>query len=177
MAFAAFGSILLSLRSRGSVSVTAEGVFRTVDTRTRFLAWAEIEGLVPMPYGGVTLVAAPGEVDMVIPRFLDDYRACIAEIKNHGIRRLPPSSLRRRRKTTWIDSVRTFFIAALVSLAINSHASHRIRIAAFSALIAGMAWMLKSNWEKTDQTMPRWIEIIIVLGMALYILRRITLSW
>jgi hypothetical protein len=177
MAFAALGSILLSLKSRGSVSVTAEGVFRTVDTRTRFLAWAEIEGLVPMPYGGVTLVAAPGKVDIVIPRFLDDYRACIAEIKNHSIRRLPPSSLRRRRKTTWIDSVRTFFIAALVSLALNSHASHRVRIATFSALIAGMAWMLTFSREKTDQTMARWVVILIVLGMALYILRRMTLSW
>jgi hypothetical protein len=177
MAFAALGSILLSFKSRGSVSVTAEGVFRTVDTRTRFLAWAEIEGLVPMPYGGVTLVAAPGKVDIVIPRFLDDYRACIAEIKNHSIQAISPSRLRRKRKTTWIESIRAFFLAFLASLAMNSHVSHRVRIATFSALIGGVAWMLKSSWEKTDQTMPRWVEFLFVLGVVLYILRRITLAW
>ena len=127
-----------------------------------------------MPYGGVTLVAAPGKVDIVIPRFLDDYRACVTEIKNHSIQAISPSRLRRKRKTTWIESIRAFLLACLVSLAMNSHASHRVRIAAFSALIAGVAWMLKSSWEKTDQTIPRWVEILILLGLALYVFRRMT---
>jgi hypothetical protein len=94
MAIVTFGSIMLTLDSRGTVSVTGEGVTRTVGSRTHSLAWSEIQGLVPMPYSGTTLVSVPGKPNIVIPRFLDDYRTCIAEIKDHNIRALPPSSLR-----------------------------------------------------------------------------------
>jgi hypothetical protein len=177
MAFAALGSILLSFKSRGSVSVTAEGVFRTVDTRIRSLAWTEIEGLVPMPYGGVTLVAAPGKADIVIPRFLDDYRACIAEIKNHSVQALAPGSLRRKRKTSWMDTVRILFLSASVSLAMNAHASHRARIASFSVLIAGFAWFLRSDAANPDQAIPRWVSFTFFLGFSLFVLRYMTLNW
>jgi len=177
MAFAALGSIMLSLKSRGTVSVTPEGVFRTVDTRTRLLAWSDIQGLVPMPYGGVTLVAAPGKFNIVIPRFLDDYRACIAEIKNYGTQSLPPSSLRKNQKTTWIDAARIFLPAFFVSLAMNSHESHRVRIASFGAVIACAVWMLRNDLAKPDQTTPRWVGFVLILAVALYVLRRMTLNW
>jgi hypothetical protein len=177
MAFAALGSIMLSLKSRGTVSVTSEGVFRTVDTRTRSLTWSEIKGLVPMPYGGVTLVAAPGKSNIVIPRFLDDYRACIAEIKNYGTQPLPPSSLRKNKKTTWIDSARIFSLAFFVSLAMNAHESHRVRIASLGAVVACAVWMLKSDLAKPDQTTPRWVGPVLILVVALYVLRRMTLNW
>ena len=122
-AMTALGSILLSLRARGTVSVTAEGVFRTIKSRTHSLAWSDIDGFVPMPYGGITLIAASAKDNIVIPRFLDDYRACIDEIKNQGIHVLPASSLRQKRKTSWIDGVRNFSFIVLSSLAINSHES------------------------------------------------------
>ena len=103
MAFAALGSILLSVRSRGVLAITAEGISRSVNARTRTLAWSEILGFVAMPYGGVTLIATTGKSDIVIPRFLDDYRACIKEIKDQGIHLLPPSSLHRKSKTSWLS--------------------------------------------------------------------------
>ena len=177
MAIAAFGSIGLSLRSRGSVSITAEGVSRTVATRTRSLAWAEIEGLVAMPYGGVTLVAVPGKMDIVIPRFLDDYRACIAEIKNHSIQTLAQSSLRRKRKTSWMDAARIVLVSLAVSLALDSHGSHSVRIASFVVLLASIALFVRSDAQNRDRTVSRWISFTLFVGIALFILRRMSLNW
>jgi hypothetical protein len=176
MAFAASGSILLSLKSRGSVSVTAEGIVRTIDSRNSSLSWDEIEGFVPMPHGGVRIIAASGKADIFVPRFLDDYRACIAEIKDHGIRAISHDRLTKSTKKIWFESVRIFFVAYAINLTLNSHLSHRFRIAAFGSMMASAAWVLKSSWTK-PQTVPRWVEFLFLLGIGIYVLRRLTLSW
>ncbi len=177
MAFAAMGSILLSLRSRGTVTVTAEGVVRTVNARTRSLAWSEIQGLVPMPYGGVTLVAATADCDIVIPRFLDDYRACIAELKDHGVRTIPASSLRRKSKSNWRDTARLVCFIFFYSLATGPYESHRLRIASFSASTALALWLLQNDWAKADLTTPRWFTLVVFLGILLFGLWRMAHSW
>ena len=177
LAVAALGSITLSLKSRGTVSVTSEGVFRTVKSRTQFLPWSEIIGLVPMPYGGVTLISAPGASDLVIPRFLDDYRACIAEIKDHGIQVLPASSLRQKRKTTWVDVVPSVLFIFLYSLAMNAHQSHPVRIASFGGALSCMVWVLEAQWSKPDPTTLRWVTPVVFVCIAVYALIRIFLSW
>jgi len=176
-AIASFGSISLTLKSRGTVTVTGEGVSRAVGSRSQFLAWSDIEGLVPMPYGGVTLVSTPGKSDLIIPRFLDDYRACIAEIKEHNIRAIPASILRRKQKTTWTSVVRNFACTFFYILAMNPHESHRGRIASFCAAIAFMAWMVQEDWSKPGPTAPRWVALVAILGVILYALRRMAISW
>ena len=177
MAMAALGSILLSLRARGTVSVTAEGVFRTIKSRTHSLAWSDIDGFVPMPYGGITLIAASAKDNIVIPRFLDDYRACIAEIKNQGIHVLPVSSLRQKRKTSWIDQVRNVPFIVLSSLAINSHESHSVRIASFGGAILLLVYMLQTSWSKPNAIKSRWAMFGILFAVALFALLRMALTW
>lgn len=176
MAMAALGSIMLSLKARGTVSVTAQGVFRTIKSRTHSLAWSEIDGFVPMPYGGITLIAAAGKGNLVIPRFLDDYRACIAEIKNQGIHALPASTLRQTRKTSWIHGVRNFSFIVLSSLALNAHESHPVRIASFSGAILFLVYLLQTHWSKPDH-ITRWKTFGVFLGIALLALLRMNLTW
>ena len=176
MTLAVLGSIMLSLRSRGTVNVTTEGVVRTVKARTQFLAWSEIQGLVSMPYGGVTLIAAPEQSSIVIPRFLNDYRACIAEIKEHGIQVLPASSLRQKRKTPWVDQLRNFFFVFLSSLAMSSHESHPVRIASFSGAILLLVYVLRTYCSKPDQ-ITRLNTFGVFLGIALFALLRMAFTW
>jgi hypothetical protein len=46
------------------------------------LRWVDIEGFVGTPIrSGVKLILRKGRRTIVIPRFLDDYWGCIAEIK------------------------------------------------------------------------------------------------
>ncbi len=165
MTFAALGSILLSVRSHGIVGITAEGISRSVNarTRTRTLAWSEILGLVAMPYGGVTLIAARGKSDIVIPRFLDDYRACIKEITDHGIHLLPPSSLHRKSKTSWRGTTKTFGFIFVYTLATASHDSHRTRIACISSALVLAVWLLQDDSakdvkERLDGS-PSWFSL------------------
>ena len=175
-AFAALGSMMLSLRSRGTVSITAEGVFRAVQSHTDSLAWSEINGFVPMPYGGVTLISAPEKPNIVIPRSSNDYRACITEIKDHGIPVLPTSSLRQKRKTTWVDAVQNFSFILLSSIAMDSHESHRVRIASFSGAILLVVYVLQTSRSKPDRIGRLTTFGGVLLGFALLALVRTALS-
>ena len=177
MAVAVLGSLSLSLRSRGSVTITDQGVLRTVGARTQSLAWPEIEGFVPMSYGGVTLIVVPGHTGFHIPRFLDDYRACIAELKSHGIAALPPSRLRRQHNTSWKSSLQVAFVIFGASFATDPLESHHVRLAAYTTILAFTIWILKDDWAKPDPTTPRWIGIVIFSGIALAILWRMLLHW
>ncbi len=162
----------------GKVSVTDEGVSRVIGSRTHSLAWPEIQGLVPMPDGSVTLIAAPGKSDIAIPRFLDSYRACIAEIKDHSILVLPPpSSLRKKQTTTWKGMARNFAGTFFYLLTINPHESHRVRIASFCVAIAFMAWMVQEGRLELDEIAPRWIGLVATLAFIFYALRSMVLNW
>lgn len=91
---ATLGSLILSSKSRGTVTVDDLGVTRQVGERSRKLQWQEIEGYVVI-YAGIALVPHEGSQMIEIPRFLDDYRGCVAEIEARGVGRLPPSRLKR----------------------------------------------------------------------------------
>jgi len=91
---ATLGSLILSSKSRGTVTVDNLGVTRQIGKRSRKLQWQEIEGYVVIS-GGIALVPRGGSQMIEIPRFLDDYRGCIAEIEARGVGRLPPSRLKR----------------------------------------------------------------------------------
>ena len=91
---ATLGSLILSSKSRGTVTIDDLGVTRQIGERSRKLQWQEIEGYVVIS-GGIALVPHEGSQMIEIPRFLDDYRGCIAEIETRGVCRLPPSRLKR----------------------------------------------------------------------------------
>jgi hypothetical protein len=177
MAIAIFGCITLTLKSRGTVSVSDDGVTRTVGSRTHSLAWSDIQGLVPMPSGGVILVSLPGKADIFIPRFLDDYRACIAEIKDHGIQAIPSSSLSKKTKPTWKSRVRSFALLFFFIIALNPQHSHRVRIESLCVAIAFGAWMQQEEWSKPDRVAGRWSGILVTIGVFLLVLLRLVLTW
>ncbi len=91
---ATLGSIILSSKSRGTVTVDDLGVTRQIGRRSRTLQWQEIEGYVVIS-GGIAVVPRECSQMIEIPRFLDDYRGCIRDIEARGVSRLPPSRLKR----------------------------------------------------------------------------------
>jgi hypothetical protein len=175
MAFAAFGSILLSSRSRGTLTVTEQGVARSIGNRTRSLAWHEITGFVPMPYGGVTLIPTPGKPRIVVPRFLDDYRACIAELKEQGLQRLPPSAL--RKKTTWLQRGKYFLATFLYLSATSRGYSHATRITLLIATVCFCLWLWKN--ERTDEAFPapRWLTVASCAALIAWTFWRMAHTW
>jgi hypothetical protein len=178
MMIAAFGSISLTLKSRGTVDVTTEGVTRVLGKQIQMLSWDDIEGLVPMPQGGVTLVSGSNKRSIMIPRFLDDYRACIAEIKSHGIQRISSSRLHTRQKTSW-KSVAANAVCVFCYLnAIDPHESHHMRIFAF--LTAGLfsVWILQESEEHVmGQRVSFWFGVVAVLCIAVWTLWRMAHTW
>ncbi|MDE3199427.1 MAG: hypothetical protein KGN79_00795, partial [Acidobacteriota bacterium] len=87
------GSLLLSRKSRGTVTVDDMGVTRQIGEKSQKLRWNEIEGYVTI-YAGIALVPREDGQMMVIPRYLDDFGGCKAEIEARGVRNLPPSSMK-----------------------------------------------------------------------------------
>jgi hypothetical protein len=102
--FAALGSAGISRRESGDVEVTEAGVRRIYgDGRVEFLALEQIDGLMARPSGGVVLMDHSGEFDMIVPRSIEGYRDCIAELKAMGIQSQPVDRKRvlgRKKKTT-----------------------------------------------------------------------------
>lgn len=94
LSFAMLGSLILSSKSQGTVTIDDLGVTRKIGETSRKLRWQEIEGYVVIG-GRTALVPHAGNQMIEIPRFLDDYRGCIAEIEARGVGRLPPSRLKR----------------------------------------------------------------------------------
>lgn len=94
LGIATLGSLGLSRKSRGTVTVDDSGVMRQIEGRSWKMRWPEIEGYVVVS-GGIALVPREGGKTIEIPRFLDDYGGCIAEIEARGVGRLPPSRLKR----------------------------------------------------------------------------------
>ena len=134
MAVGVLGSLILSSKSRGTVAVEDLGVTRQIGERSRLLRWPEIEGFVVTPMrGGVTLIPRKGTQTIVIPRFLDDYRGCIAEIKARGVRLLPPDNpqvrLVLRENRGWKHAMLTYAWVFAFTAASNPHEPHALRIA------------------------------------------------
>lgn len=177
MVFAALGSISLSLKTRGTVTLTDTGVTRIVGKRTHSLAWNEIMGFVPMPQGGVTLISTTDKPDIFVPRFLDDYRACIAELKDHGVQGVPPNHLRTRpKKQTWLQSLATFAFVFFHLCAVRAGYPHAQRIAFFVmslAVLLGAAYYT----PKYDALSSRWFSAIVFCGLALWSIWSMAQTW
>jgi hypothetical protein len=172
MGLAVFGSLLLSSRSRGIVVVDDLGVERQLGGRTRRLAWTEMEGFVSGA-SGVTLVGVEGMRPIDIPRSVEDFRWCVAEIRAHHLQPLPMERL--QRKWSWKRSLGMGVLTAAWTLAWDARGSHQLRITAASVLLAGQAWLLLEE----DDTMAwsRWVARAVVLGSLGVLLVHMAHSW
>lgn len=182
MAAATIGSLMLSRRSRGTVTVDDAGVTRQIGRRSRMLRWMEIEGFVVTPLqGGVTLIPREGRRAIVIPRFLNDYRGCIAEIKARGVRILPPDNAQVRRvdrkKTTWKQVILAYAGVLAFFFAGEPHAIHALRLVALVGFVGCFAWMMTDNPELEDDGWVRWFGRALLAGMLAWLVWHMMHTW
>ncbi|MGA2650027.1 MAG: hypothetical protein ABSF28_05880 [Terracidiphilus sp.] len=119
MAMASWGSIQFSLSERGDVEVTELGVRRIIKPGSEeFVPRELIAGFIPRPFGGVTLIELDGNRQMVIPRSIEGYRDCIAQLKAMGITALPAThSVLARKKLPLSGHIANCLIFTASSLA------------------------------------------------------------
>jgi hypothetical protein len=183
MAMAALGSLMLSNKARGTVTVDDVGVQRQIGRRSRMLRWEEIEGFIVTPItAGVTLIPRIGRRTIVIPRFLDDYRGCIAEIKARGVKLLPPDNAQARRvlrkKMTWRQALLTYVGILAFTLASNPRESHTVRLAALAGAVGYFAWAaMTDSPELEDYGWVRWFGGALLAGMLAWLVRHMMHTW
>jgi hypothetical protein len=182
MAVATLGSLMLSKNSRGTVTVDDLGVTRQIGERSRMLRWVEIEGFVVTPLqGGVTLIPRQGRRTVVIPRFLDDYRGCLEEIKARGVRLLPPDNAQVRRvdrkKMTWKQAILASVGILAFNFASDPHELHALRLVALAGCVGYFAWAMTDNPELEDYRWVRWFGCALLAGMLAWLVWRMTQTW
>ena len=126
MSLAALGSLVYSVRSRGIITVDDIAVHRRLGRWHTLLRWEEIGGSLPS-IGGVTLVSVVGNRRLEIPRSLDDFRGCLAEIRAHNPRL---QTLERRPSRPARSLLRYFalYLAVSGSGSIFHHHSLSVRL-------------------------------------------------
>ena len=160
------GSLVLSAKSKGTVIVDDVGVHRQIGNRRTFLLWEQIQGFVVMPTGGVTLIPLKGNQRIQIPRFLDDYRGCIREIKARNVPVLPSRFL--REKNRWPQTVLTYSTVYLVVRAGDPAVSHPARIISLVLAIA-LAGVI-TLWRSEPVAALRWGAIVLLSGIVAWAL-------
>lgn len=166
MGTAVLGSIIISTRSRGTVTITDEGVLRKTGTASRILEWKEIQGFVTMPYGGVTLVSHKDNRQIFIPNSLDDYRGCIAEFKAKNIESLPSSYLQQKRR--WWHRMGRFICAFSFIVAFTARNSHTARLIGLCIGTATFVWLFIEDSQVKNRGWLRWAIFAIFMGALLW---------
>ena len=137
----------------------------------------EIEGLVVTPIqGGVTLIPREGRRAIVIPRFLNDYRGCIAEIKARGVGNLPASRLKRKRG--WRQAIPAYASTLAFTFAYNARETHATRLVGLLGVAAYYVWLLVfEDLELEDQGWVRWGGASALLAMLAWLLWHMKHTW
>ena len=177
MAVTVLGSLILSSKSRGTVTVDDLGVTRQIGERSRMLRWVEIEGFVGTPIrGGVTLIPREGRGTIVIPRFLDDYRGCIAEIRARGVGSLPASRL--KRKQGWRQTLLIYIGVLPFMFANNTRQTHGMRLLGLMGFAGYSLWlMVFEDWELEDHEWIRWVSAAVPVAMLAWLLWHLIHTW
>jgi hypothetical protein len=183
MTVCVIGSLMLSNKSRGTVAVDHLGVTRQIGERSQLLRWDEMEGFVATPMsGGVTLIPREGRRTIAIPRFLDDYRGCIAEIKARGVKNLPPdnSQVRRARSKDrgGRQALLTYTSIFAFTLASNARETHTMRVAGLVSCIGYFAWLLMTDDPALeDHGWVRWLGGAVLVAMLGWLVRYMMYTW
>lgn len=180
MTFCVLGSMEISRKSRGSVTVDDVGVARQIGKRRQMLRWEEIEGFVPMSSGGVTLVPTSAAKPILIPRSLEEYRDCIAELKAHQLESLPADRLRRPpgfRTSFWHTAVRTFFFLLPWTLAFDASSPHPDRILGLAGVIAYATWEFLRAGQARNGSGSRSGVAIVFAGLLAWLLFQMARTW
>ena len=137
MGLCASVSISISRQERGDVEVTEQGVRRILKSgEEEFFPRPEIAGFVVSSTGVFTLIGHSSSRQMIIPRSIESYGNCIAELRATGIESLPLSRLNRKRSITdWIFGCLATFLASLYFSHGLSQTEHRIEGLAFVLLV------------------------------------------
>jgi hypothetical protein len=181
MALAVLGSIQLSSRSRGTVTIDDLGVVRQIGGRSRTLLWHEIEGFAATPIsGGITLIPRKGNRTIVIPRFLDDYRGCLAEIKSRGVESLPANRLKRMRgwRRNWRQALLTYSGILSFIFANSAHTTHAIRLMGLLSFVAYSGWLVASEeleWE--NRGWLRWGCASVLMLLLAWLVWNMMHTW
>jgi hypothetical protein len=175
MAIGVLGSVMLSRKARGTVTVDDVGVAREIGKRRQMLRWEEMEGFVVSEYGGVTLIPLKGWRRIEIPRFLDDYRGCIAEIKAHGMRSLPTSRL--ARKPGWRGALLMYCSVYVYLLARDARVSHAGRIVSLCVWVAVFAWVTVDERRKEGRSWLGWFGAASFVGLLAWAVVRMKHTW
>ncbi|SNT25562.1 hypothetical protein SAMN05421770_106116 [Granulicella rosea] len=169
MAFAAYGSIGMSREERGDVEVSETGVRRILEPgRENFLPRAEIAGMIVRRSGGVDLVDHSGQQRMVIPRSLDGYRDCIAEIKALGVERLPAKAVIARKKPASGEWALTMAMLLCFEFTLNKNTVMKHHVAGI-LLVAIVAGRVLVDWRK-KKTGPlgAWLMMLCAVCWVVY---------
>jgi hypothetical protein len=94
MTIAVLGTLLITRRAKLTITVSQAGVLRKAPRKELFLAREEILGMAeipgsPMPRGAM-LVTADSARLLLIPQWIGGYGACLKEIQELGVPKLPP---------------------------------------------------------------------------------------
>ncbi len=183
MAFAARGSIRISSRERGDVEISAEGVRRIFKPgKEDFLPLERIAGLVRRQSGGVLLIDRSCRRNMVIPRSIEGYRECVAELKAMGIKPLPADQLRipGRRKRTFSENLLYYGLAAILNglavlyfdgrMDVPPPIRHILGVAGFAVFFTVFLFALISETRRRGRF--SWISCLLVLLMLAAVIWR-----
>jgi hypothetical protein len=176
MAVAALGSLRLSGKARGTVTVDDVGVLRQIGGRRVMLRWEEIEGFVALGYGGVTLIAREGRERIEIPRLLDDYRGFTAELRARGLESLPARRLRRR--WTWKRAVQSYAFLFAYLVAYEKESAHAVRVVGLVAWLGYSMWLLLHEEQGLEERgWTRWVSAGVLVAMAGWVVRHMAHTW
>jgi hypothetical protein len=146
------GSMKISHQERGGVEVTPLGVRRILNSSGQedFFPIEEIAGMYARAEGGLALFDGTYQRQMLVPRSIEGYRDCVAELKAMGIPVIVPPKLiigkPYRPPPTWRQRILNWLIMIFFifsgNIAFDRHAEPWLRHLFSVLLLAGaLVWM------------------------------------